>query len=471
MLIVRQKIIQAKMPVLEKNITYADGKKDRFGIAVDIGTTTVAAALYEMSDKRLCSSVSQINCQTIMGKDVMMRLMHCKQGKQEKLHEMIIEQLEDMVSKLWRESRGSSLKPGDISKMTVVGNTTMCHLFLNKSTEGLTGSPFLPAYQGLFECQGKQIGFDLMAETEIQVMPGITAHVGSDAAAVILEESLNCPDKIQMAADIGTNAEIILNNRGKLSVCSAAAGPAFEGMGLYCGMRAEEGAVAAYKIALHAENIIVTIIGNEKIDAAYSSQKNNQVRGICGSGLVDIIAELVRTGLIRPDGYLLERKEAEASQLPEFLTERLVSQNGERTFLITKQSEVGEQQSKTIFLGQQDIRNFQMAKAAVQAGMKILLEQAGLIAEQIDELVIAGMFGSVISQSNGEEIGLFPVIRGNKLRVVGNAAGRGAAKALLEPEIVKDAEKAVKNAVHVELAEIPSFQKCFLKGMELSVWK
>ena len=418
---------------------YADRK---YGIAVDIGTTTVALSVYQLQKRRLAGSLQERNRQCLMGSDVIMRLMHCQQGKQEQLRQMVVGQLEDMAAKICEEI--CSLE--EIQKMTVVGNTAMCHIFAGKDTAGLAGSPFRPDYQGAFCCKGSDVGFREMGHMDIYILPGIDAHVGADATAMITELQLFDRDKMQLAVDIGTNAEIALNCQGKITVCSAPAGPAFEGMEISCGMRGIPGAIARVKLAPQTGNIVLDVIG-----------QNQKPKGICGSGLIDAVAQLLQCGMIQPDGYLLTEQEARQRGIPETFVKRLEKDR----FVLY----VGE--DRKISLTREDIRQFQLAKAAVQSGIKVLLSSQGICLEELDEIWIAGMFGGHISKSNAVKTGLFPDVSPDKLKMAGNAAGRGAALALLSSRFCRQAEQIARQAQHLELASNEVFRQEFLKAMEL----
>lgn len=446
MVIVRRKVItQNKMKDTESELV-AKSTSQSFGLVLDIGTTAVALALYQLPEGRQVEGMAERNSQTIMGKEVMMRLMHCVNGRQEKLHQLIVRQVDEMVGNIWEKHSAK----GQLCRMVVVGNPAMCHIFLNQPVERLAVSPFQTSYQGSFRCRAGELGMLYCPQLEIVVLPGIAGHVGADAVAVILAESFS-REKIQLAVDIGTNAEMILNRRGELSVCSAAAGPAFEGMGISCGMRGEEGAIAGVRLAPQTGNILLDVLAGQ-------GQAEIVPKGICGSGLIDAVAQMVKYGVLQRDGYLPEGEfvlwEADKAGL------RDDNDGGRR-------SEV----QRRIVITQEDIRSFQTAKAAVEAGMQNLLAENALTLSEVDEVIIAGVFGSHVSRKNAEAVGLFPTVEEEKLHMVGNAALRGARKALVEEGALEEAEHIAGRAKHLELARSESFQDSFLKAMELSPWK
>lgn len=433
-------------------------RKYHFGLAVDIGTTTVAVSLYHLPSRQKRGSLQERNRQTQMGSDVVMRLMHCQRGQQEVLQQLIIEQLEGMAERL---SQGNC-SMGDIGEMVVVGNTTMCHIFAGQDISGLAGSPFCPAYQGSWECQGEALGFVRLSHTQIRIMAGVDAHVGADAVSMMTTLDMGRETGIQLAIDMGTNAELALSDgRGKLLVCSVPAGPAFEGMEISCGMRGAEGAIAGVRFAPQSEHIILDVIGS-------SEERKDKLpipKGICGSGLIAAVDGLVQQGIVTRDGYLLSRQEAVEKGIAGFLSERLTEQEGEHCFVLYQ----GE--GTILCLTQEDIRQFQLAKAAVQGGILTLLHSQGISLEQLKQIWIAGVFGGQISIVDAVRIGLLPDVPLELLSSVGNVAGEGAALGLLSSMFWQLSQKTADQAEHVELADNERFQKEFLAGMRLESWK
>ena len=440
---------------IQPQLRKEDGKSEisgsTYGLAVDIGTTTVDMALYDLMEGRRVSGYQEKNSQTILGADVMMRLMHCQRGFQEKLEQLIREQLQKMAEELCN----GVCTLEQIKTLMVVGNTTMCHIFLGQDVSGLAGSPFRPAYRGIYRCKGSDLGLDRMKAVDVIVPAGIDAHVGADAVAMICALGLQETKEIVLAVDIGTNAEIALSLRGEISACSAPAGPAFEGAEISQGMRGEPGAIAGVHIARQSGNILLEVIPDDR-------RNIYPVKGICGSGLIDCIASLRQCGVLLEDGYLIcDAREADRQGIPGYLRERIT----EKGFLVYQ-----DPGGQHVYLTQKDIRQFQLAKAAVQAGIRMLLERKGLTLEQVDRLYIAGVFGGHISKKNAVLTGLFPNIAREKIVIAGNAAGDGAAKALLSEKFLRQTEKVGTEAVHVELAQQEAFQQEFLASMEIVSW-
>lgn len=433
MVIIRQNIYDTEKEVSASALYSGTG----YGAAVDIGTTTIALSLFSLGDKKHLANITETNLQTKYGTDVMMRIMHANMGKSSMLHKMVTEQVEDMLL----SASSGICSTDDIKKLTVTGNTTMCHLFLDRDLSQMAGTPFTPAYSGSVSVYGKDIGFKKYPHLNIYVMPGVAAHIGADAVSALCACKLYAKDKIQLLIDIGTNAEILLNNKGEVYACSAAAGPAFEGI------RAGNGVVNGIKISKATGNIVLDVI---------DSGAKTAPRGICGSGLVDAIAQLLKAGVLNCDGYLLKCSEALANGVHTDIAERLEK----NSFVFYDK----------VVITQKDIRSIQLAKAAIQAGVEILLANAGVCLKDIDEVKIAGVFGKFIHPKSALAFGLYPDICKDKMEFVGNAAGSGAAVALFDDSFKELLEKYAKKVKHIELADEDGFKSKFLSAMTLKKW-
>ena len=437
--------------IQEESITCCGENSALIGFAADIGTTTIALTAVDLRSGNIIGSLSEMNEQTKLGADVMMRVMHSLSGKRGKLHEIVVQQIEGMAKRILAEKAMGIDVGRSRFIFSVVGNTVMCHLFLDQDVAGLAGYPFRPAYTGNYHCCGKDIGMDFFSCAEVYVLSGIAAHVGSDALAVIGAEGLYGKDKIQLAIDLGTNAEIILNQRGTVKVCSTAAGPAFEGKGIQCGMPAKEGAVNGIKMSSTNGNIVLEYICGRL------------PRGICGSGLVDAVAGLRKCRVLQPDGYLLSADEAERQKIQTGINKRITKRNGQNAFLFYADEEYSEE----IYLQQSDIRGVQLAKGAIQAGIQCLLSESRLKLSEVDEIVVAGVLGSCMRPANAVSIGLLPDTL-PKLRFAGNAAGRGAVRILTDKSFFGDMERLAGQISHVELAQMEDFQGHLMRSMELA---
>lgn len=466
MVIIRKNLYNPEKEVMAvKNNINSNKYNGFYGAAVDIGTTTIAASLFALDSGKHYKNITETNSQVKYGADVMMRIMNAVMGKSGLLHNIIIEQAEDIIERLI-----SGICSRDkIVKMSVAGNTTMCHLFLGKDLSGMSGAPFKAAYSGSVNITGKEAGFKKFPGIDIYVLPGIAAHTGADAVAVLCSQKLYNKDKIQLAMDIGTNAEIILNNKGSIYVCSAAAGPAFEEKGIKCGIRACRGAINGIKINRLTGNIVLDVIDTEKDTGSSMEFEELIPKGICGPGVADLVSELLKVKVLRPDGYIMDCQEALKNGVIPDIAKRLCRNSEGNCFVLYNKPGL-ENKQNNIIVTQNDIRNIQLAKAAIQAAAGTLLEKAGITINDVDEVKIAGVFGKFIHPGSAISFGLYPDIEKDRLYSAGNAAGNGAAQALFDNGFQQLALKYSKEAVHVELAEEKTFQEKFLNAMELKKW-
>ena len=477
-----------------ENETIQGDEKIQLMAGIDIGTTCVAMEVYlchipkkyrqvfeekEVKSGMCVALASEKNRQTIMGADVMMRLMHCINGKQDRLHAMICAQISEMLNDCIDEIKE---KFGDyeynLQAVSVVGNTTMCHLFLDRDVSNLAHAPFKPDYEGSVRTRGKFIGLTEFPETLIFVLPGVYAHVGSDALSSMCDCELYNEEGTCVLVDIGTNAEVFLKKGDKIYATSVAAGPAFEGSSTAFGMRAGAGACNMVRFAPMNDAIFIDMIEGEDL------------KGICAAGYIDIVSQLVRYGIITPDGYMVSSAEAEDSAYP-FLADRLYDYRGKTAFLLCGQTGAESKNTtgikndscvkngmvyngtsrkvKNIFVTQDDVREIQLAKAAICAGIKILLDKVDEKPENVDKLCVAGMLGNSISADECKEIGLFPNIKNEAFKMVGNAALEGASRALFDKGFREIAESMAQKIEHVELADDEKFDDVYMDCFEFSV--
>ena len=431
----------------EKQLSQGRGKC--LGIGVDIGTTTVVVYLWDFIRGELFQSLSRENSQTRLGADVMMRMMHAQSGRREELHRMLVEQIEEMADaliELWQEREAAAV-PDEEILMSVVGNPAMCHFFLDKDVTGLAGAPFESAYVGNYFCTGKEVGFRHRGQMEIMVLSGIAAHVGGDALAVLgVTEPLK-KNKTKLIVDLGTNAEILLVTPEKTICCSTAAGPALEGKGIACGVRAGAGAVTGVKLAPKTGNIVLEYLSG-RVPV-----------GITGTGLLELMEGLCRSGILTREGYLLESREAEERGIHPDLVKYLVTREGQRGFLLYP----GE---RDILLYQSDVRNIQLAKGAILAGIHCLLQSCQVSADEVEEVIVAGALGSHLREGAVIRLGLFPAAFRGKLSFIGNGAGAGAVKMLTDAGFAEGMERRAREITHVELAEREDFKDFMMAGME-----
>ena len=422
--------------------------KNSYGIAFDIGTTTVAGYLVDLESGIELSAAAKTNPQVVYGDDVISRVGFAQQNKDGllKLQKEIVNTLNGIIKETAQRAKISS---DNIYKMSIAGNTCMQHLLLGLNPSYIASSPYIPVIKEDLSIKTKDIPkLILKPNTNIYMLPNISAYVGADIAAGILATCMWKKEKNILFLDLGTNGEIVLSARGKLWACSTAAGPAFEGARISSGMRAAEGAIDKVKM--------------DHKSFAYSVIKDDKVRGICGSGLIDLIAEMLRLGLINKSGRLTDREGCNA-ELGEEIRKRIIKgQKGNKFLLVEgKETENGD----PVFLTQKDIREVQLAKAAIFAGIKILLKEVNILPEDIQEILLAGAFGNFIDKESARRIGLIPYLSLKKIKSVGNTAGRGAEIALLSEKMKKVCRDTAREVQYVELSSRSDFQDEFMDAM------
>jgi uncharacterized 2Fe-2S/4Fe-4S cluster protein (DUF4445 family) len=429
-------------------IESGDTTSRQYGIAFDVGTTTVVGYLIDQVSGKEIAVASRTNPQTSYGDDVITRI-HFASSTDEgltKLHEQIISCINDIIEELVAASR---IKREWIYEITTTGNTTMGHLLLKISPKYIALNPYVGALRSACVTGASELNIRINPFGRVYSMPNIAGFVGGDTVAVILASELHKSKDIRFAIDIGTNGELVMGNRKRLVACSTAAGPAFEGARITHGMRASEGAIE--KIVIERGEVSINTIGNKP------------PIGICGTALIDSIAELRMLGVIDERGKLLVKKEL-PSEIPESIRERIINHETYRTsFVLVDGSET--QTGSPILLTQKDIRETQLAKGAILAGYRILKDTLGVDDNDIKEVLLAGAFGNYIRREQAKRIGLLPDLPLEKIRFIGNAAGSGAKMLLVKNELKAEASRIAEHTEYVELAMSIDFQKTFTEAM------
>jgi len=423
-----------------------DTTHDSYGAAVDIGTTTVVLYLCHLPTGEVVSVVSDLNPQAQYGDDVISRITVAMQqeGGLETLHRAICASIDELIG---RAAEAAGVARAQIYELAVVGNTCMHHLFLGVSPQGLSAIPFTPAFQEGRNVRAAELGLSIHPGGMVYVVPNIGGFVGADTVGVIIASELDQPDAPRAAVDIGTNGEIVVARDSQLYACSTAAGPAFEGARIRQGMRAAAGAIDA-----------VSIDG----EVHYHVIGEAPPRGLCGSGLVDAVAGLVRAGVVTESGRLLG-----ADELPpaaEKVKGRVVRNEGGLGFVLATAEETG---AEPVTLTARDIRALQLAKGAIYAGITLLLDRLGLTPRDLECLLLAGAFGNYIRRESAIAIGLVPDLPDDRIRSVGNAAGLGARLVLSSRSLRRRAEEVSRRVEHVELSEQEGFYDRFAEAMAL----
>lgn len=449
----KAKISQIRDNKIEKNLDVAVAK---CGVAFDIGTTTVVGSLVNLGNGEILSIEVRQNPQKVAGADVISRIQYTEESRENLcfLQNIILDCCEEIIKKFQKNK-----KIEKIEKVTVVGNPTMSHIFLGYSPSSLARYPFLQQFCGIKKKIGKSLKdailncgdahlstkiLEKIDSVEVTVLPNMRGQVGSDITMGILAADILKKRGNYIFIDIGTNAEMAFIQDGKCFVCSAAAGPVFEGASIEKGMRALDGAIESVKIDKNGKIRIKTI-------------KNQPAIGICGSGIIEIIAELLNIGIIKKDGYMLSQKEAKAQGIAVVLCDRISDDGMEnRVFYLI---------NRDVFITQKDIREIQLAKGAIRTGMKTLLKEIKIEMEEIDEILVAGAFGSYLNTEAARRIGLFPNIPLEKIKIIGNTASMGAVQALLSDKVQEEALKLSREASFVELASHDEFYENFLTSL------
>jgi len=409
------------------------------GLAVDIGTTKMAAYLVDLSTGKTLSKRGEMNPQTGYGEDVISRIEYANRNPEGRaiLQSKVVQTINWMAEELCREVGES---PGQIVDSVVVGNTVMHHLFCGLPVQQLGVSPYVPAVTESLEIAAHQIGLEFAPAANAYLPPNIAGYVGADHVAMLLATEIWETDKVVVAIDIGTNTEITLAAGGRMLSCSCASGPAFEGAHIRDGMRAAPGAIERIQIRDSQDIFLQTI-------------DNQPPVGLCGSGILDAVAELLNGQIIDSSGRFIHGHP-------------LVRLNeNEGGIVLVQAPETGH--GRDISVTHKDVNEIQLAKAAIRAGLEILLLEAGLTHEDIDEIVVAGALGSYLNVGSAKRIGMFPPIPDDLYRQVGNAAGMGAKQMLVSTHRREVAEEMSRRIEYVELTAHGEFTKAFMQAMYL----
>ncbi len=420
---------------------------DHYGLAIDIGTTTVAGYLCNLKTGETVATTSIINPQVPFGEDVVSRINYTITHSDglDRLHRAIIEGLNQLIKASAEEAH---ISPHDILDVTVVGNTLMHHLFLGLDPRYLGISPFPPVLSQAMNLKARDLGLWVHPSAYVHLLPIEAGFVGADNVGVLIAQEPYKGKEIVLIIDVGTNGELILGNRNQLLSASCATGPAFEGAHITFGMRAAPGAIERVKMDPDTLEVDFKVIGEK-----HWKSKGTKAKGICGSGIIDAIAEFYRKGVIDKSGRFVK----------DLSTPRLIFSDGKPEFVIAWKDETSI--GKEITITQQDVRNVQLAKAALYAGAKLMMKKLGV--EKPDRVLLAGAFGSYIDPEKAMVLGMFPDCDLNHVSAIGNAAGEGARIALLNREKRMEAEEIARKVTYMELAIEPDFQKEFIEAMTL----
>ena len=428
---------QAQASVRNKEVIALDSSPSRqLGLAVDLGTTKIAGYLVDLSNGHTLAAKGIMNPQISYGEDVVSRISYVmgspKKGRQ--MSRIVVKALNELAGDLCADIDSSR---GQIVESVIVGNTAIHHLLLRLPVKQLAYSPFLPAVSEALDIKARDIGLHIAPGAYVHLLPNIAGFVGADHVAMLLAAEVNQADGLSLVLDIGTNTEVCLASDGKMTSVSCASGPAFEGGHIKDGMRAAGGAIEHFRME-NGEVQFQTVDGAPPV-------------GICGSGILDTLAQLYLNGVLSERGRMMDNHP------------RVRTCKGQREFVIVNEEERDGRPAITIT--QQDVRELQLAKAAIQTGIQVLLEAEKRSKEDIKQVIIAGAFGTYLDVSSAVVIGMLPSLPLNCFRQVGNAAGMGAKLALLSCDKRAEAQSIARQVGYIELATAPRFMPTFVEAM------
>lgn len=462
--------------------------EDSYGIAIDVGTTTVAAYLCNLRTMEVIETVSMMNPQCKYGEDVMARITYHMMNPNgletmsndliEGLNKLVVEACESTHPPKKRKKKKSeeedeiieapdvtehekkeektylNLVPADVVDMTIVCNTAMHHILLKLDPEFVGLAPFPPVIHRSLDIRARDLGVKINDSAYVHVLPNEAGFVGADNVGVLIAEEPYKHDQMQLLIDIGTNGELVLGNNRKLISCSCATGPALEGAQLSYGMRAAPGAIERISIDPASHEVDYKVIGRDAW-RKYSKPEDMKTKGICGSGILDVLAELYSSGVIMKSGRFSKNQKSNRY--------RVNPDTKQPEFVIAWANETSI--GKDVVITQKDIRQIQLGKGALYTGCKLMMRRLGL--DKVDTIKIAGAFGTHVDKTKALIMGLFPDCDLERVFAVGNAAGDGARAALLNREKRAEANWVSRNVEYIELTVESDFQQQFMEAMQI----
>ncbi len=420
-----------------------DTRSKCYGLAVDVGTSKIVGHLVDMVTGATLGIEALENPQIMHGEDVISRVAYAKRGKTNlnELQKLVVKGINEVLQKVCALAR---VNPQNVYEAILVGNTAMHHLLLGINPQHLAFSPFAPAVKRQLNIAAKELRIETNPNGTVTFLPIIAGFVGADAVADLIATDICENNKLSMLIDIGTNTEIFLGNKDDVLCCSCASGPAFEGAHIRHGMKATTGAIE--KVRIKPANY----------EVEYETIDNAKPAGMCGSAMIDIVAELLKHNLVDKRGRFL----------PEPKTERLRKSRKEAEFIIVPKTQTATGREVTI--SQKDINEMQLAKAAIYTGCKILLKEKNLTENKLERILIAGAFGNYLNVENAKNIRMIPDIPTKRIHFIGNAAITGAKMALRSRKILKRATEIAEKTRYLELANHREFNKHFMEALFLA---
>lgn len=419
-----------------------DTREEFLGVAIDIGTTSVAARLIDLNTGSILAQAATLNSQSNLGVDVINRIEYCHHTLNglQILQEKILADLQSLTATLLQQS---GTDPESIAQVTLVGNPTMTHLLLGVDPRSIAVSPYTPVWTRMVHLPARELILLLSSGCEAVVGPAVSGYVGSDVLGGVIACGMDQTDELTLLVDVGTNGEMVLGNRERMFAAASPAGPAFEGAQISCGTWAAPGAI---------DHVII----NETVDL--HTLEDLPPIGLCGSGLLDVTAELLRLGLVTPMGRMKSKEQLGA--IPDFLLEHMHEINQQPAFFLA------DSQFGPLHLTAQDIRQVQLAKGALQSGIAILMKEMGVTADDIKQIYLAGAFGQKIIKSNLRRLGLLQEMDEGRIRSVGNSALAGAQLMLVSREHLKRLEQLKKQIRYIELSGYPGYMDTFADALQ-----
>ena len=400
------------------------GSEGIFGLAIDLGSTSVVFYLVDLETGGIRKTVSLENPQRQHGEDILDRIIFAGRGGLETLQAEVLELVNRAVAELCRDE---GISPESIYYCTVAGNTTMCHFLLALDPSHICKEPYIPAANSFDLIRPGELGININRRGYIHVLPNVGSYFGGDLLAGILSSEMFQREEISMLVDVGTNAEVVLGNRDWLVACAGAAGPALEGGILSCGMRAQEGAIERVKIS------------PEDLSVEYKTIGDVPPRGLCGSAIIDLLAEMFRAGLVEQTGKLITgRDPGRMRQIQE-----------EWAYVVADEDETDT--GRPVYITQSDIKNLIRSKGAMYTILNVVIQSVGINFEDIDNFFVAGAFGNYIDPENAITIGMLPDVPTERFKGLGNSAGKGAVKTLLDRKARKELHAICERITYLEM--------------------
>ncbi|MCX5710601.1 MAG: ASKHA domain-containing protein, partial [Candidatus Omnitrophica bacterium] len=406
-----------------------DTSDKNYGMAFDIGTTTISGQLVDLNTLQVLGTKASYNKQASFGSDVISRIIYAhEEGGLEKLHSAVIETMNHMIHELTTEY---NVDLNDVTCMLCAGNTTMMHLLLSVDPTYIRKEPYVPTANFLPVVRAKEAGVNINPRGLLSCVPGVSSYVGGDTTSGVLSRGLYKEEELSILIDIGTNGEICLGNKDFLVACAASAGPAFEGSGLTCGMRASRGAIQEVKINPKDLKVRLETIGTAK------------PVGICGSGYIDLIAEMLKAGIIDKAGKIIAENE------------RIRVSDMGKEFVV----------ADDIVINEADIENLKRAKAAIYSACAILVKHMGLEMDAVKKIFIAGGFGTSLDVEKAIEIGLLPDLPRKRFKFIGNSSLAGARQIILSVDAQKCADEIARKITYFELSVDPGYMDQYMAAL------